>query len=119
MTAETTTMTTALTPAEIRTLISDFLISLGYTCPDEFSSGVANPRVERRESNPNEVTYWLFTLPSSQRGISATVITNCLNDVVVVNLRTCSTDAVYSQYFEVNTAYDREAAQQALIKASY
>lgn len=108
-----------LTPAEIRTQIGDFLLSLGYTCPDEFAPGIANPKTERRESNPSEVFYWLFTMPASTRGLSATVVTNCANDAVVVNLRTANTDVVHSRYFEVNTAYDRELAQQELIKSSY
>lgn len=117
---ETGIMTTenvlAPSPSEIKEEMASFILSLGYIHPEEAPAGVANPRLEKRESAPNEVLYDTYLFPGSYRNASAVVITNCTNDVVIINFETTTSDSVLSRYFEVNNVHDRQNTKDFLVK---
>lgn len=107
-----------LSPAEIKTQMIEFLEGIGYVAAEEYAPGVANPRVEKRESAPLEMVHQLFVRPSASREKTVTLITNSSNDVVVAKLCIGNEDAMLSHCYEINTAYDREYAQQELVALS-
>jgi len=106
------------TPAEIKEEMVSFILSLGYVHPEETAAGIPNPQVTTRENGPKNVTYDLYTFPSARKSVSAIVITNSDNDVVVINFKTGDSDAMLSQYFEVNNIHDRQNAKDFLTKYS-
>jgi hypothetical protein len=109
------TNTLSVQQQEIVDEMQAYILSLGFVHPDEFAPGVANPKNETREVPAGVFRQDKYIFPIVRKNLSATIVTNTVNDVIVIALTLGDSDNRLTKYYEVNSIHDRQFAKDELL----